>query len=193
MKWLENCNNSNNKTRSLLSILCDFVLDYFHCKYLLKLKVTNVLSQDKSLTKKWLDNTNLEKKKIRQLAKFLINPSSRSIQPVKVSRSLWIIKNSFNRSGSNFPDTLLKLEDIEFYDRRNVDVEVVPGGEKSSMPENWNLILNTVQNSARLLLKKERKKGRKKSRNRVESRFSMGVVSSIPAEKFETRTEKLAN
>lgn len=109
-------------------------------------------------------NINLEKKKIRQLAKFLINPSSRSIQPVKVSRSLWIIKNSFNRSGSNFPDTLLKLEDIEFYDRRNVDVEVVPGGEKSSMPENWNLILNTVQNSARLLLKKERKKGRKKSR-----------------------------
>lgn len=109
-------------------------------------------------------NTNLEKKKIRQLAKFLINPSSRSIQPVKVSRSLWIIKNSFNRSGSNFPDTLLKLEDIEFYDRGNVDVEVVPGGEKSSMPENWNLILNTVQNSARLLLKKERKKGRKKSR-----------------------------
>lgn len=138
-------------------------------------------------------NTNLEKKKIRQLAKFLINPSSRSIQPVKVSRSLWIIKNSFNRSGSNFPDTLLKLEDIEFYDRRNVDVEVIPGGEKSSMPENWNLILNTVQNSARLLLKKERKKGRKKSRNPVESRFSMGVVSSIPAEKFETRTEKLAN
>ena len=37
--------------------------------------------------------------------------------------------------------------------------------------------------------KKERKKERKKSRNRIESRFSTGVVSSIPTEKFETRTE----
>lgn len=37
MKWLENFDN--NKTRSLLSTLYDFVFDYFHSKYLLKLKV----------------------------------------------------------------------------------------------------------------------------------------------------------